>query len=53
MLYQIDLPHMCAGIIINNDIIIEAAPILKWTIGKSLNDIQKWVHKKNGTLNKI
>ena len=37
MLIRITAPHYVAGIIVSkNDIIINAAPILKWTIGKKM-----------------
>jgi len=34
-LYQITAPHYCAGIIIRGGRVIEAAPILRWTLEKS------------------
>jgi hypothetical protein len=34
-LYQITAKHFCAGVIVEEDKIIKAAPILAWSIGKS------------------
>lgn len=33
-LYQVTAPHFCAGVIVRGGFIVEAAPILKWTIGQ-------------------
>ena len=38
-LYQITSSYFCAGIITKNKIIIKAAPIIKWTVGKSISEI--------------
>lgn len=35
VLYQINSPYYTAGVIVSNGIIIDSAPILKWTRGKS------------------
>lgn len=34
MLVSVDAPHFYAGIVLENDVIVRAAPILKWAIGK-------------------
>ena len=33
MLVQVTAPHFCAGIILKDGIVTEAAPILRWAIG--------------------
>jgi hypothetical protein len=35
LIFQISTPYFCAGIVLKDDICIDAAPILKWAIGKS------------------
>lgn len=35
MLVAVDAPHFYAGIILENDRVTDAAPILKWTLGKN------------------
>lgn len=52
-LYQIILSNAVAGIIIKNDIVIKAAPIFDWMIGKNINQIKMWVYNKQGKINKI
>ena len=34
MLVAVDAPHFYAGIVLTDDVVTRAAPILKWTIGK-------------------
>ena len=49
-LYHITLHYMCAGVIVRNGRIVKAAPILGWSRGKRIEDLEKWVKKKNGTI---
>jgi hypothetical protein len=46
MLIQITTTYFCAGIIAKNNIIIKAAPILKWTIGKDVIFVKNYFSKK-------
>lgn len=34
MLVQVTAKHFCAGLVLEDDVVVEAAPILKYTIGK-------------------
>jgi hypothetical protein len=34
MLVRVEAPHFVAGIVLENDEVTRAAPILKWTLGK-------------------
>lgn len=52
-LYQIDISYACAGIIVEDDVIIDAAPIFNWMKKKHLNEIKKWVINKGGKITKI
>jgi len=45
-LYIVNAPYMYAGIIVNNSVITQAAPILRWSIGKKLCTIKEWVKRK-------
>ena len=48
MLVQIQAPHFTAGLEVNKDkIVINAAPILKWTINKTLKQVIEYCEKKN------
>lgn len=53
-LYQIRTSYFTCGIETDeNDLIIDAAPILKWAIGKNLSFVKNWVYRKGGEVNKI
>lgn len=53
-LWQIDIGYACAGIIADSDrIVVSAAPIFKWMIGKSVSEIERWVKSKKGTLRNV
>ncbi len=45
-LYQITAPHFCACIIVLNNKIIDAAPILVWSIGKYFTWFETYCYKK-------
>jgi len=49
-LWAVDLPYAFFGIEVENEIIVEAAPIGRWMIGSSWPAIQKWVAQKGGAL---
>lgn len=46
-LLQITAPHFCAGIVVERGVVVDAAPILRWTIGKRLWDVQRYFFRKN------
>lgn len=50
MLYRVLLPYATFGIIINGGRCVEAAPIGKWMIGKTLEYLTGWVRTKRGSL---
>jgi hypothetical protein len=53
ILYQIWLSYAVFGIVVQNDLVVEAAPIGKWMIGKNIEYVKKWVEKKHGSVHKI
>lgn len=47
MLYYIDLPYACYGIIVQDNVVIKAPPIARWMIGKQYStDIRGWLMHK-------
>ena len=48
-LYQVDVGYFCAGVEVQDNIIVRAAPILRWSCGKPLSALQSWVKTKKGT----
>lgn len=44
--YQIHAPHFCAGIIVSGDTVLQAAPILHWTVGRSFERTRSYFEQK-------
>lgn len=42
MLIQIDTGYACAGIIVENGIVVITAPIFKWMKGKEWVKVKSW-----------
>lgn len=53
MWYWIGLKYATFGIRTENNIVKESAPIGKWMVGKNLEEIKKWVVKKQGKIIRI
>ena len=52
--YQVTAPHFCCGIKSGtNEKITEAAPILKWSIGKHIKWFKFYCKKKGWTILKL
>lgn len=41
-LIQIDTGYACAGIIVRDGRVVEAAPIFRWMLGKKWFDVVNW-----------
>jgi hypothetical protein len=52
-LYYINLSYATFGIVEENNIIIETAPIGKWMLNKNIDFIKTWVKNKNGEIIKL
>jgi hypothetical protein len=50
MLYQVDIGYACFGVEVQDGKCINVAPIGKWMMGKSLDEITKWVINKKGKM---
>ena len=46
-LYQITAPHFVAAIVVRGGQIVDAAPILRWAIGKRCADTLDFFRKKH------
>lgn len=55
MLYQVDVGYFCCGIVVDENTrrVTEAAPIMKWAVGKHLDDVRRWVLSKSGKLTRL
>lgn len=50
LFYSIDSGYFCAGLIVFDDHVTMAAPILKWTLGKPWSQIEAWCAKKGAVI---
>ena len=53
--YQVDVSYACFGIDVDNKtgMVVDAAPIGRWMIGKHYVDVRFWVESKRGKLNLV
>lgn len=52
-LWAVDAPHFYAGIVSDGtEHIVEAAPILRWTIGKSRSELRAYFARKGWKVTK-
>ena len=52
-LYQIMAPHFCAGFVMKEDVVVNAAPIIRYMMGWSYRKVQAYCQKKNWQLTAI
>lgn len=49
-LYQIDVGYACGGVVVDSTtspaIVVEAAPIFKWMVGKTWVKAKEWAWKR-------
>ena len=48
--WQITVGNFCAGLVSEDGIVVWAASILKWTIGRKIHVVRKWVNSKKGLM---
>jgi hypothetical protein len=46
MLVQIQAEHFCAGLVLENEICVDAAPIIKYMLGWNRERIRNYCRKK-------
>lgn len=49
----IDAPHFYAGIVTNGSFIIDAAPIVRYMIGKNEDWVRSYCNKKNWKITRL
>lgn len=45
-LYRVEMRYGTFGIIVTDGIVVQAAPIGNWMIGKTLTHVREWVERK-------
>lgn len=53
MLWRVVLSYACFGIIVEDGMVTDAAPIGRWMIGKPLGTVAAWVVGKRGTVTPV
>lgn len=48
MMYHIEYGNVRCGVIVENDVIVDTAPILKKFRGQSLSNLSRWLKGING-----
>ena len=46
MLVQVTAPHLCAGIVLEDDVCTDAAPILRWAVGRRRTELRQYFARK-------
>jgi hypothetical protein len=44
--YRISAPHFVAGIVASGDLILQAAPILSWAVGRDFGSVRDYCQRK-------
>ncbi len=50
LLYRATTSYFCCGLLVEDGVIRDAAPIVKWAIGKRLVEFSAWIARKHGSL---
>ena len=51
--YQVTLPYACFGIEVSGGVVVGAAPVGKWMVGKSIVFVGEWIARKHGVLQRV
>jgi len=46
-LYLVDTGFACGGVVVRDNIVVEAAPIFKWMLGKNWSEASTWKRIKS------
>ena len=52
MLYQVKVPHFTCGVVTDDrtNLVVLAAPIMRWAVGKPMSTVAAWVAGKHGSI---
>ncbi len=53
MLLRISAPHFVAGVILWDGVVVNAAPILRWSVGKTEGHLRDYCHRKHWQIETI
>ncbi len=46
VLVRVVAPHFVAGMVLENDVVVEAAPILRWAVGRGMGWLRAYLARK-------
>lgn len=50
-LFRVELPRACYGLVTDCvGVVLEAAPIARWMLGKHYRECERWIKRKGGTV---
>jgi len=52
-LYRVEAPHFCAGLVVSAGLVVAAAPILHWTMGKQWVEVLSYTETKGWNMRLI
>lgn len=52
-LYQVKFAGVCAGVFVENGVVVDAAPIYGWTVGITLEKLIQWVKVRGGEVTSV
>jgi hypothetical protein len=52
-LYQVIADKFVAGVVVRDGRVVQTAPILRWAIGKSLEELRRQVEERGGTVSAV
>jgi len=52
-LYRVTLSYFCCGFFVQDGEIVDAAPIIRWAVGKSLAQFVRWAEGKGGKVERV
>lgn len=52
-LLQVTLPYFCCGITVQGEFVTDAAPIMRWAVGKTWGWIENWIIRKGGKYEEV
>ncbi len=52
-LWRVDVPWACFGLLSTDLVVVEAAPIAAWTIGKTIEQVGRYFIRKGGTVSEL
>jgi hypothetical protein len=46
MLWRIEAGHFVAGLVARRGVVVQAAPILGWSVGRSWREVKVWMRRR-------